>query len=213
MDRSRLAIIIPAYNESATITTVVQAVIAYGVPIVVDDGSTDHTAFLAHGAGANVVSHENNLGYDAALDSGFVHANKIGYDFVLTMDADGQHNPSLLPIFIKALGEGADMVIGVRDRRQRFAEHVFALVSRLLWSIRDPLCGMKAYRIELYRSLGHFDAYGSIGTELAIFAARQQKNIVQIPVLTRERADAPRFGRKLDANLQILKALYCAFRL
>jgi hypothetical protein len=72
---------------------------------------------------------------------------------------------------------------------------------------------MKAYRIELYRSLGHFDAYGSIGTELAIFAARQQKNIVQIPVLTCARADAPRFGRKLDANLQILKALYCAFRL
>ncbi len=211
MDRSRLAIIIPAYNESATIARVVREVITYGVPIVVDDGSTDQTSFLARDAGAEVVSHEDNLGYDAALDSGFLHANKIGYDFVLTMDADGQHNPKLLPIFIKALGEGADVVIGVRDRRQRIAEYVFALVSRLLWGIHDPLCGMKAYRIELYRALGHFDGYGSIGTELAIYAARQHKNIVQIPVLTLDRDDAPRFGRKLSANLQIFKALYNAF--
>lgn len=211
MDRCRLAIIIPAYNESATIASVVHAVIAYGVPIVVDDGSTDQTAFLARETGACVVSHENNAGYDAALNSGFVYAHTMGYDFVLTMDADGQHNPRLLPAFIKTLDEGAEVVIGVRDRQQRIAEHLFASVSRLLWGIRDPLCGMKAYRIELYRSLGHFDAYGSIGTELAIYAARQHKNIVQIPVLTRDRLDAPRFGRKLDANLKILKALYCAF--
>ena len=211
MDRSRLAIIIPAYNESASIAIVVHAVITYGVPIVVDDGSTDQTSFLARDAGAEVVSHENNLGYDAALDSGFVHANKIGYDFALTMDADGQHNPKLLPIFIKALDEGADVVIGVRNRQQRIAEYVFALVSSLLWGISDPLCGMKAYRMELYRALGHFDMYGSIGTELAIYAARQHKKIVQIPVLTRDRVDAPRFGRKLSANLQIFKALYNAF--
>ena len=103
------------------------------------------------------------------------------------------------------------MVIGVRNRQQRIAEYVFALVSSLMWGIRDPLCGMKAYRMELYRALGHFDMYGSIGTELAIYAARQHKKIVQIPVLTHDRVDAPRFGRKLSANLQIFKALYNAF--
>ena len=211
MDRSRLAIVIPAYNEGATIASIVRAVIQYGVPIVVDDGSSDQTDQIARDAGAEVVRHDSNLGYDAALNSGFLCANKIGCDFALTMDADGQHNPSLLPVFIDALGEGADIVIGVRDRMQRIAEHVFAMVSHVLWDIRDPLCGMKAYRIELYRSLGHFDAYGSIGTELAIYAARQHKNIVQIPVLTRDRVDAPRFGRKLCANLQILKALYHSF--
>jgi glycosyltransferase involved in cell wall biosynthesis len=211
MDRSCLAIVIPAYNESATIARILRVVIQYGVPIVVDDGSTDQTAQIARAAGAEVVSHASNLGYDAALVSGFVRANKIGCDFALTMDADGQHNPSLLPVFINALGDGADMVVGVRDRRQRIAEYVFALVSRVLWGIHDPLCGMKAYRMELYRALGHFDSYGSIGTELAIYAARQRKNIVQIPMATRERIDTPRFGRKLSANWQIIKALYHAF--
>lgn len=211
MDRSRLAIIIPAYNEDATIASVVRAVIQYGVPIVIDDGSTDQTAKISRDAGAEVVSHDTNLGYDVALSSGFLYANKIGCDFVLTMDADGQHDPSLVPAFVNALRQGAHVVVGVRDRRQRIAENIFALVSRLLWGIRDPLCGLKAYQMELYRELGHFDAYSSIGTELAIYAVRQGKCIAQIPVLTRDRVDPPRFGRKLDANFQILKALYNAF--
>jgi len=211
MDRSSLAIIIPAYNEGVTIVSIVQEVIAFGMPIVVDDGSTDKTACLALDAGAEVISHISNLGYDAALNSGFIHANKIGCDFALTMDADGQHNPSLLPVFIDALEKGADVVIGVRDRRQRIAEDLFAAVSNLMWGIRDPLCGMKAYRMELYRMLGHFDAYNSIGTELVIFAARQHKIISQLSVFTNEREGTPRFGRKLSANLQIIKALFKAF--
>jgi glycosyltransferase involved in cell wall biosynthesis len=211
MDRSCLAIVIPAYNEGATIGNIVRAVIQYGFVIVVDDGSNDQTARIAQDAGAEVIIHARNLGYDAALVSGFLCANKIGCEFTLTMDADGQHNPNLLPVFINALCDGADVVVGIRDRRQRIAEHIFALVSRLLWGIRDPLCGMKAYRMDIYRVLGHFDAYGSIGTELVIYAARQCKNIVQIPVATRDRIDAPRFGRRLSANWKIIKALYHAF--
>ena len=211
MDRCRLAIIIPAYNESTTIARIVQAVSTYGTPIIVDDGSTDQTAYAARDAGAEVVSHVSNSGYDAALDSGFRHANRIGCDFALTMDADGQHDPSLLPVFIAALNGGADVVIGVRDRRQRIAEHVFALVSHLLWGIRDPLCGMKAYRMELYRELGHFDVYCSIGTELAIYGARRHKNIIQVAMMTQDRADSPRFGRRFNANLKIIRALYKAF--
>jgi glycosyltransferase involved in cell wall biosynthesis len=211
MDRSRLAIVIPAHNESATIAGIVRAVLQYGVPIVIDDASTDQTAQIAKGVGAEVVSHHSNAGYDAALNSGFCYANKIGCDFVLTMDADGQHNPNFLPVFIDALDEGADIVVGVRHRKPRIAEHVFALVSRLLWGIRDPLCGLKAYRMELYRSLGHFDAYNSIGTELAIYAARQSKRIVHIPLATLDRVDAPRFGHNFNANFQIMKALFHAF--
>ncbi|MDB9938767.1 glycosyltransferase family 2 protein [Candidatus Thioglobus sp.] len=210
MDRSRLAIIIPAYNEGDTIKNVVCAVVQYGVPIIIDDGCTDQTAQIAIEAGAEVVSHDSNLGYDAALNSGFLCAHKKGCDFAITMDADGQHNPNLLPVFIDALDDGTDVIIGVRDKMQRFSEHVFGFISGLLWGIRDPLCGMKAYRMELYSSLGHFDSYGSVGTEMAIYAAREHKTIVQIPVLTCDRTDAPRFGQILDSNWRILKALYHA---
>ena len=211
MDRSRLAIIIPSFNEEATIVEVIAEVIEYGIPIVVDDGSTDQTVYLARDAGATVISHSVNLGYDAALESGFINANRVGCDFALTIDADGQQDPIFLPIFIDALLKGADVVIGIRKRRPRFSESLFAMVSKIMWGIRDPLCGMKAYRMDLYRALGHFDSYGSIGTELAIYAAKQQKNISQIPIIDRNRKDSPRFGGVLGPNLKITRALFKAF--
>ena len=96
MDRSRVAIVIPALNESQTIVGVVAAAADYGVPIVVDDGSTDGTAALSIQAGAVVVSHQKNLGYDSALNSGFKKAADLGCEIIVTLDADGQHEPSLI---------------------------------------------------------------------------------------------------------------------
>jgi len=210
MDRSRIGIVIPALNESVTIAGIVEAVGIFGVPIVVDDGSTDDTAKLAIQAGAVVVSHEKRQGYDAALDSGFRLAAELGYDLVITMDADGQHNPDLLAQFIYELDQGADIVIGVRDRQQRIAEKIFAFVTKILWGINDPLCGMKGYRMSVYRQRGHFDSFGSIGTELALYAVRNHCSLSQLAVTTRMRMDAPRFGRAFTANRKIIRAMILA---
>jgi glycosyltransferase involved in cell wall biosynthesis len=208
MDRHRIAIIIPALNEAKMIERVVISALEYGIPIVVNDGSSDGTAGFAEAAGACVLSHDMNLGYDQALNSGFARASELGFKYVITMDADGQHDPGILSLFISELNAGADVVVGIRDKRQRLAEHVFAWVSYMKWGIRDPLCGMKAYRIDVYQELGHFDSYDSIGTELAIFAAKNGKIITQISVKTRERADAPRFGSRYLANTRIFEALW-----
>ncbi len=208
MDRHRIAIVIPALNEAEMIERVVISVLEYGIPIVVDDGSSDGTARLAEAAGACVISHDMNRGYDQALNSGFARASEFGFKYVITMDADGQHDPGILSLLISELDAGADVVVGIRDKRQRLAEHVFAWVSYMKWGVRDPLCGMKAYRLDIYQELGHFDSYDSIGTELAIFAAKNGKMISQIPVKTRERADAPRFGSRYLANTRIFRALW-----
>ncbi len=71
MDRYRVGVVIPAFNESATISGVVEAAKAYGVPIVVDDGSSDNTSELAEKSGAVVITHPENNGYDFSLNSGF----------------------------------------------------------------------------------------------------------------------------------------------
>jgi glycosyltransferase involved in cell wall biosynthesis len=207
MDRSRVGIVIPALNESATIVDVVEAVGIYGVPIVVDDGSTDDTAELAIQAGAIVVSHEKNLGYDGALSSGFRKAAEMGIEIVITVDADGQHDPSLIQRFIDAIDTGSDVVVGVRSRKQRLAENVFALYTRIRFGIKDPLCGMKAYRIVVFKTLGYFDSYGSIGTELTIFAAKNGYQIQQVPLDLRERQGYSRFGKVIEGNLKIFRAM------
>lgn len=208
MERLRIGVIIPALNEANTVATVVAAASRFGQPIVVDDGSRDNTGERAKEAGATVVRHAVNRGYDQALNSGFARASELGCEYVVTVDADGQHDQTILGAFILALDNGADVVVGVRDHRARMAETLFAWVTTVRWGIRDPLCGMKAYRIGVWRELGHFDSYSSIGTELSLFAAATRKRMAQVRVRTRSRSGAPRFGARFVANRRILRALW-----
>lgn len=205
--RAGVAAVVPALNEAATIADVVAGLNANAIVIVVDDGSTDETAQLAAGAGAVVVTHSENRGYDGALGTGVSRAAAMGLTYAVTLDADGQHDPDLLNRFVAALEEGADLVVGVRDKHQRFSERVFAWVGRRAWGIDDPLCGMKGYRLSAFAEAGAFDRYKSIGTAFAIFAARSGLKIVQVAVQTRPRVGTPRFGSGLRANIIILRAL------
>lgn len=205
------AAVIPAYNEAKSIAAVVQAVKKYALPIVADDGSADETADLAARAGAVVVSHSKNQGYDAALQSGLFKAIELGCTFAITMDADGQHNPAGLEAFKVELLQGADLVLGVRDRHQRISESIFAVTGKLVWAITDPLCGMKGYRLSHLQRLGHFDSYKSIGTEYALRCARSNLRIHEVPVLTRDRTGLSRFGAGFKPNFRILRAIVFGF--
>lgn len=206
MERSRLGIVIPAYNEAKTIAAVVSQSLPEGIVIVVNDSSSDETAMVAERAGAVVVTHETNRGYDGALRSGFAKAAALGCAAAVTVDADGQHDPRLIRAFSEALDD-YPLVLGVRNKTQRISEAIFAWVAKRLYGMRDPLCGMKGYHLSLHRELGHFDSYGSIGTELALFALKRGVRFKEIPLTVRERLDAPRFGSALRANLRILRAL------
>ena len=203
----RVAAVLPALNEAASIEKVVRAIAPYAQAIVVDDGSTDGTGDLARDAGAIVVRHGRNRGYDQALQSGLLHAVDRGFDCAITLDADGQHDPGLLQRFMDALSSGADLVIGARDLHQRWSESLFAVVGHAFWGIDDPLCGMKGYRCTLLRRAIWFDSYGSIGTELALRAARSGVRFVQVPVPTRPRQGHSRFGSGLRANWRIFRAM------
>ena len=88
MGKYKIAIIIPAFNEEVTIFRVVQSVRGYGEVIVVNDASTDETEKIAEKAGAILVNHKNNEGYDAALNSGFAKAGELNCDVVITFDAE-----------------------------------------------------------------------------------------------------------------------------
>ena len=210
MDRSRIGIIIPAFNERDTIGEMVSQCLVYGNVIVVDDGSVDDTADVARARGADVVSHAVNRGYDAALESGFGEAAESGYEYAVTIDADGQHDPEILSEVLELLDRGADVVVGIRNKHQRLAEHFFSCLTNLLYGIYDPLCGLKGYTILLYGRQGYFDSYRSIGTELMLFAARNHFRVEQFPILIRDRQGKPRFGQRLSANYKILRAMSLA---
>lgn len=207
LDRLQVAFVIPAFNEAATIGNVIKEVAMLGQVIVVDDASTDLTAALAEHAGAFVIRNPQNLQYDGALSAGLNYAANQGFKYGLTMDADGQHAAQDAPEFLATLEKGADIVIGIRPQSARFAEKLFRIFGKWRWGIRDPLCGMKAYRLSWIRNYGRVDTSGSIGTRLAIKMVSDGARIGQIPISIRKRHDNPRFGGRVKANWKILCAL------
>lgn len=207
MERRKIGLVIPALNEASSIEKVITSASDYGQVIVVDDGSQDDTAAISRRAGAIVVSHDHNRGYDAALGSGFAKAVEIGCEIVITLDADGQHDPTLVSAFIEKINAGADVVLGVRNKKPRLGEYLFSFVTCIFYDIRDPLCGMKAYRSNVYSSLGYFDSYRSIGTELMLHSVASKFKISEVDFFVRERKDTPRFGGAYSANKKILRSL------
>lgn len=116
---SRILALIPAYNEETRLAGVVAGALRHLPVLVVDDGSTDATAVVAQDAGAGVVIQEPNQGKGAALQAGFRRAIDGGYQAVVTLDADGQHDPAEIPKFLTAYRSGgAELIIGRRDFSQ-----------------------------------------------------------------------------------------------
>ncbi|NLD95016.1 MAG: glycosyltransferase family 2 protein [Fibrobacter sp.] len=212
MERSELAIVIPAWNEEKSIARVVQSVLLYGIAIVVNDKSSDNTAQYAQDAGANVVNHIVNKGYDGALNSGFKRASELGCKYIITFDADGQHDFKLIPTFCKLFEEGNDLVVGIRPKAARFGEFVFSVVTQIRFGLKDPLCGMKGYRIEVYNKRGFFDSCKSIGTELTIWALRNKYKLAQLPIPIHDREGQSRFGKIIRANYMIITGMIRVLR-
>ncbi len=116
---AKILALIPAFDESVRVADVVTGARAHLPVLVVDDGSADDTAARAEKAGATVLRQVPNQGKGVALRAAFRQASDEGYEAVLTLDADGQHDPAEIPKFLDAYAERhADLIIGARDFHQ-----------------------------------------------------------------------------------------------
>ncbi|NQT90389.1 MAG: glycosyltransferase family 2 protein [Candidatus Omnitrophica bacterium] len=209
MAEQRIAVVIPALNEEDTIKGVLEGSARHADEIIlVDDGSTDRTPEIARSMGATVITHPESEGYDKSIDDGFKLAAQNGATIIFTLDADGQHNTDDIPGLLKPILDGeADVVVGRRPRHVRIAEFIFAYMAKRKAGIDDPLCGLKAYRADVYKDIGYFDKVSSIGTQLMFNAKHKGYRIAQKDIRLNVREDAPRFGRALAANYKIARAM------
>jgi len=207
MDRSRL-IIIPAYNEEKTIENIVRRASVFGKVVVVDDCSTDNTVKISRDAGAYVLSSEKNYGYDETLNRGFAYAVDNHFENIVTIDADGEHDPALLKEFFSALAiQGNALVLGMRPSKQRFAEIVMGWYIRKVFGAEDILCGMKGYTLATLKA-SKAGGGANVGTGAAVESLRRREPFRQIKVWGKPRLDSPRFGRKIQGNIKIFKAFF-----
>ncbi len=158
-----------------------------------------------------VLRHDTTSGYDAALRSGFAWAAANGYDVVVSMDADGQHDPGILDAVVSPVRDGeVSMALGVRPQPARISERVFGWYSRLRFGVPDPLCGVKAFSVGIYNRHEESMAADTIGTGLALAALRAgvRPALIVVPIHARE--DKSRFGSGVRPNARILRVLLVA---
>jgi len=173
----KYCVIIPGYMEVGRIGRVVEGIRKYcNNVVVIDDGSSDNTSVEAKNAGAVVIKHEANQGKGASLYDGFKYAREHGFDFVITMDADGQHDPEDIPVFTRVYS-GADTQVLIGNRMSNPAcmplirrwTNLFMswlLCRKMGQLIPDTQCGYRLYRCDVLKGISilsrHFEAESEI---------------------------------------------------
>ncbi len=186
-------IIVPAYNAAATVADVAREALQTGFPLlVVDDGSSDGTAARLKGLPVNLASHRENRGKGSALKTGFAWALRHGFTGVVTMDADGQHDPSAIPLLVtkaRELGSGiliasrADQfrqMAGLRSTWNRFGS--WCMKSRTGFEICDSQSGFRYYAAHFLRELELSSDGYDLEMEILLKAWRGGFRIDSLPV-------------------------------
>ncbi len=216
-----LLVIVPALNEEGAVARVVAgARQALGATVVVvDDGSTDRTGEVARAAGALVLRHPFNLGVGAAVRTGLRYAVENGYETVLQLDGDGQHDPGDASALLSRLEQGdADVVVGSRfecgyhlSRPRRMVMRLLSrIVSRRLGTtVTDTTSGFRAFARP---AVTHFARvypadYLSDTVEALLLAADADLRVAEVPVHMRQRCTGTASANPLTSAFHVARLL------
>lgn len=208
----RVLTAIPVHNEEAHLEPVLNEVLRFADEVlVVDDGSTDRTPeLLRRFPSVQVIRHPSNRGYGAGLQSAFRHTLEQGYDGLVTLDCDGQHEPSLIPEIASHLDE-ADIVSGSRylktfdpaqvppEQRRRINVEVTRWLNECLGlNLTDAFCGFKAYRASALAKLRITDDGYAMPLQVWVQAVEHGLSIVEVPVPLIYLDESRAFGGAMD---------------
>lgn len=188
----RVVALIPAYNEAATIAEVIACTKPFvDVVLVIDDGSSDETAKIAKESAAQVVSHAMNRGLGAAIGTGMEAAKRLHADVAITLDADGQHDPSEIPHFVDAIKEGAEMVVGSRMLTRtgmpwyrQVANLLGNIVTFILFGmwVTDSQSGFRAFSRRALEQIEVRTNRMEVSSELIAQAKQKRLRFAEIPI-------------------------------
>ena len=176
-------VVIPAFNEASSISTVIDLVANFvDHVVVVNDCSTDITGIVASQHGAIVLNNIVNIGYDASIRKGLLRFGP-GASSVITLDADGQHNSADFSKLFSFL-ETTDysVVVGSRDSHPRISEIAISFLTQRLFGLSDITSGLKLYRRKVLEDCLSICNYDSVGTSILFNALRAGYLVAEIPI-------------------------------
>jgi glycosyltransferase involved in cell wall biosynthesis len=206
----KFAALIAAYNEEKALPGLLARLPCDRKDIVIiDDGSADRTAIIAEESGCVVIRQERNMGKGAAHRAGFEYLMTKDYDGVITMDADGQHDPSLIPLFLKkAESGGYDILVGTRKLGRGTGMPLIRLLTNIVTSlvvsilsgekIRDSQSGYRFLSISVIRRVPLETNRYQTESEVLMNAGRLGYSIGEIPISTIYSGQKSNINKLLD---------------
>ena len=205
----RICAIIPAYNEAAEIGTVVSRVRAKGIDaVVIDDGSSDESGAIAREHGAVVIVHQEKRGKGRSLRHGFDYALAQGYEGVVTLDGDGQHDVDDIDVFLaRAAANNACVIVGTRMRNPAGMPLLRFLVNKTMSSlisascgqvIPDTQCGYRFIGTNVLRAIALSSSDFEIESEVLVQSSRQGFSIHSVPIKTIYRNESSKIDPLFD---------------
>lgn len=210
---------VPCFNEETHIAGVIIQLKKYVSKILVcDDGSTDMTAEVARQLGADVIVHEKNLGYGAALSSIFSESRKLGADILVTIDGDSQHNPADIPRLLAPIFSGrADIVIGSRPMdnntnvpklRMSGIKAISSLSGMVAYAgVKDSQSGFRAYNKKAIRNVSPSELGMGASTEILARAKDSDLKIEEVEVEIRYGKDTSTYNSVYHAADVVLSTV------
>ena len=188
VDKNNVIIVIPAHNEENTVGAVVDKAMKYGDVLVIDDASSDNTGKVAENHGAHVITHKTNKGLGSALKTGFEYALKNKYGIIITLDADGQHVPEEIPLFLEGIKE-YDFVLGARDLhgypfKKRFGNFFLNVATNFISGtyLKDTESGFGAFRGTAWEKLHLQSERYQIALEIVFEIGRNHLSYTNVPI-------------------------------
>ena len=208
MQASRNLVAIPIYNEEANIFELISNIPLDNDILIINDHSSDSSLKIIkkiNDRKITLINNSKNIGYDECIKKAYNYFHQQKYEYFCTIDGDNELNPKYLKKVFKYL-ENYDLVIGNRNKKNRFSEHVFSFLYSILFQIKDPLCGMKGYRKIPISSIQKENTYGIAYLNFFIKKKLNIKNL-NIEINKQRRLDS-RIGNSIKVDLKILSLLF-----
>ena len=214
MEKDKTIIIIPTFNEEKTINKIYIQAKKHCLVLIVDDASSDGTSKILNSKKMNFLRNKKNIGYEASTIKGIKYAIKYykNLKYLVTLDADGELPVNSISKLQKQIKKNnLDILVGYRDKMNRFTEIILSYLYKLKFNVNDPVCGLKIYKIEILKKAIKKVSNNLFLVDILTFASCRNYLIKNFKIKVKKRKDNPRVGNFFQSNLKIIRIILHTF--
>ena len=211
MRKDKIIIVVPCFNEGNTIYKIYKSASRYGKVLIIDDCSSDNTKNILNKKKIKFLKNNKNVGYEASIIKGikYVLKNFKYVKYVATIDADGELLPKFIPILSKNLIKAdLDIIIGSRNKMNRFSEALLKFIFNLKFKINDPISGLKIYKISVLRKIINQISNKLFLVDIIVISYYYKFKIKSFKIKVNKRKERARVGGNFLTNIKILKIIF-----